>query len=74
MRSGAPVLVLVEAVSGLDAESEAEVDRAVRTARTGRTTLIVAHRPSTLRTADTVVLLEEGRIIDTGPHDELLAR
>ncbi|MFC5228009.1 ABC transporter ATP-binding protein [Streptomyces fimbriatus] len=72
--TGAPVLVLDEAVSSLDAESEAEVDRAMRTARTGRTTLIVAHRPSTLRTADTVVLLEEGRIVDAGPHHALLAR
>ncbi|WP_345574150.1 ABC transporter ATP-binding protein [Streptomyces prasinosporus] len=72
--TGAPILVLDEAVSSLDAESEAEVDRAMRTARTGRTTLIVAHPPSTLRTADTVVLLEEGRIVDTGPHDKLLAR
>ncbi|MEU9371833.1 ABC transporter ATP-binding protein [Streptomyces avermitilis] len=71
--TGAPVLVLDEAVSNLDAESEAEVDRALRSARTGRT-LIVAHRPSTLRTADTVVLLEGGRIIDTGPHHALLAR
>ncbi|MFF0300514.1 ABC transporter ATP-binding protein [Streptomyces sp. NPDC004562] len=72
--TGAPVLVLDEAVSNLDAESEAEVERALRAARSGRTTLIVAHRPSTLRTADTVVLLEEGRIVDIGPHDELLAR
>lgn len=69
-----PVLVLDEAVSSLDAESEAEVDRALRAARTGRTTLIVAHRPSTLATADTVVLLEEGRIVDVGHHQELLAR
>ncbi|MGI5438636.1 ABC transporter ATP-binding protein [Streptomyces shenzhenensis] len=69
-----PVLVLDEAVSNLDAESEAEVDRALRAARTGRTTLIVAHRPSTLATADTVVLLEAGRIVDIGPHEELLAR
>ncbi|QNP74904.1 hypothetical protein IAG44_39425 [Streptomyces roseirectus] len=48
--------------------------RALRTARAGRTTLVVAHRPSTLRTAHTVVLLEEGRVVDSGPHDELLAR
>ncbi|WP_215449688.1 ABC transporter ATP-binding protein [Streptomyces sp. ATCC 21386] len=72
--TGAPVLVLDEAVSNLDAESEAGVDRALRAARTSRTTLIVAHRPSTLRTADTVVLLDGGRILDAGPHDTLLAR
>jgi ABC-type multidrug transport system fused ATPase/permease subunit len=69
-----PVLVLDEAVSNLDAESEAEVDQALRAARAGRTTLMVAHRPSTLATADTVVLLEEGRIVDVGRHQDLLAR
>ncbi|MFI6373337.1 ABC transporter ATP-binding protein [Streptomyces sp. NPDC050546] len=69
-----PVLVLDEAVSNLDAESEAEVDRALRAARTGRTTLVVAHRPSTLAGADTVVLLEAGRILDVGHHQDLLAR
>ncbi|MFJ1730270.1 ABC transporter ATP-binding protein [Streptomyces sp. NPDC088254] len=70
----APVLVLDEAVSNLDAESAAAVDRALRTTGTDRTTLVVAHRPSTLRAADTVVLLAEGQVIDIGAHDELLAR
>ncbi|MGW4425065.1 ABC transporter ATP-binding protein [Streptosporangium sp. NPDC004631] len=70
----APILVLDEAVSNLDAESEAAIDEALRSARGDHTTMIIAHRSSTLRTADTVVLLEEGRVADTGSHDDLLAR
>jgi ATP-binding cassette subfamily C protein CydC len=70
----APVLVLDEAVSNLDADSEAAIDEALRAARGEHTTLIVAHRPSTLRTADTVVLLNGGKVVDIGPHDDLLAR
>lgn len=70
----APILVLDEAVSSLDSESEAAIDEALRSAKDDHTTLIVAHRPSTLRTADLVVLLHEGRVADIGPHDELLAR
>ncbi|HEX2316226.1 MAG TPA: ABC transporter ATP-binding protein [Thermomonospora sp.] len=68
------ILVLDEAVSNLDAESEAAVEQAMHAARTGRTTLVVAHRPSTLRAADEVVLLEDGRVVDVGPHDVLLGR
>ncbi|MEV0829292.1 ABC transporter ATP-binding protein [Nonomuraea rubra] len=70
----APVLVLDEAVSNLDAESEAAIDQALRSARGEHTTLVVAHRPSTLRAADTVVLLDAGRVVDIGHHHDLLSR
>ncbi|WP_219499144.1 ABC transporter ATP-binding protein [Nonomuraea ceibae] len=70
----APVLVLDEAVSNLDADSEAAIDEALRAAGGRHTTLVVAHRPSTLRTADTVVLMNAGRVVDIGHHDDLLTR
>ncbi|MGW0451262.1 ABC transporter ATP-binding protein, partial [Streptosporangium sandarakinum] len=70
----APILVLDEAVSNLDADSEAAIEQALRAARGAHTTLVVAHRPSTLRAADTVVLLSGGGVVDSGPHDVLLAR
>ncbi len=69
-----PVLVLDEAVSNLDAESEAEVAAAFDVARRGRATLVIAHRLSTIRAADRVVVLDAGRVVDSGSHDALLAR
>ncbi|RLK47857.1 ABC transporter ATP-binding protein [Microbacterium telephonicum] len=67
------ILVLDEATSALDPESEARVTDALDRARHGRTTLIVAHRLSTVRGADTIVVVEHGRIVETGTHTELLA-
>jgi ATP-binding cassette subfamily C protein CydC len=69
----APVLLLDEAASNLDTENERLVQRALETARIGRTTLVIAHRLSTVRHADRIVVLDGGRVVETGTHDELLA-
>jgi ABC transporter fused permease/ATP-binding protein len=68
------VLVLDEATSNLDAESEAAVQSALARVRRGRTTIIVAHRLSTVRDADRIVVIEGARIVEQGGHDELMAR
>jgi ABC-type multidrug transport system fused ATPase/permease subunit len=68
------VLILDEATSNLDAESEAAVQTALARLMEGRTTLIVAHRLSTVRDADRIVVIEGARIVEVGHHDELMAR
>jgi subfamily B ATP-binding cassette protein MsbA len=70
----APILLLDEATSALDAESERLVQQALGRLMKNRTTLVIAHRLSTVREADLIVVLEEGRIVETGSHEALLAR
>ena len=68
------VVILDEATSSLDTESERYVEQALEQLLQGRTTLLIAHRLSTVRRADRVVVLDQGRIVETGSHDELLQR
>jgi subfamily B ATP-binding cassette protein MsbA len=68
----APVLILDEATSALDAESERLVQRAIGNLVRNRTTIVIAHRLSTVRRADVIVVMEAGRIIEMGTHAELL--
>lgn len=70
----APVLLLDEATSALDAESERAVQHAVDELSEGRTTLIVAHRLATVKKADRIVVLDQGRIVATGSHDALVTQ
>ena len=70
----APVLILDEATSALDAESERLVQKAIANLVRNRTTIVIAHRLSTVRRADVIVVMEGGRIIEMGTHAELLAR
>jgi ATP-binding cassette subfamily B protein len=68
-----PILILDEATSSLDAESESLVQDALERLMTHRTSLVIAHRLSTVRNADRVVVLDGGRVIETGNHEELMA-
>jgi subfamily B ATP-binding cassette protein MsbA len=70
----APILILDEATSALDSESEALVQKALGNLMRDRTTLVIAHRLSTVVNADRIVVLEEGAIVDQGTHQDLLAR
>ena len=74
MLKNAPILLLDEATSALDSESERQVQRALNALIRGRTTLVIAHRLSTVQNADLICVLDRGQIVETGRHAELLAR
>jgi len=74
MLKNAPLLLLDEATSALDAESEQMVQAALETAMRGRTTIVIAHRLATVQRADRIVVMDGGRIVDSGTHAELVAR
>jgi ATP-binding cassette subfamily B protein len=74
MLKNPPLLLLDEATSALDAESERMVQAALESAMSGRTTLVIAHRLATVLRADRIVVLDQGRIVDIGRHEELVAR
>jgi ATP-binding cassette subfamily B protein len=66
-------LILDDATSAVDPSKEGEIREAMKTVMTGRTTIVIAHRPGTIALADRVILLDDGKVAAIGTHDELVA-
>lgn len=74
MLKDAPILLLDEATSALDNESERAIQASLETLQKGRTTLVIAHRLSTVQGADQIIVLDKGKVVEQGKHDELMAK
>ena len=70
----APILIFDEATSSLDTVSERRIQDALNVLKQNRTTLVIAHRLSTVESADRIIVVEAGRVVESGTHDELMAR
>ncbi len=70
----APLLILDEATASVDSDTEAHLQRALEVVMKGRTAIVIAHRLSTIRAADRIVVFHKGRVVESGPHEELLAK
>ncbi len=73
MLKNPPILILDEATSSVDNETEAAIQRSLQTIERGRTTILIAHRLSTVRHAHRIHVIEHGAIVESGTHDELVA-
>ena len=74
MISGAEMLILDEATSNVDSRTEMKIQEAMRTLMQGRTCFVIAHRLSTIQNADCILVLQDGKVTESGSHDELMQK